>query len=154
MSALLVVQFVAVFTTAVLAAIFFGDRMGNSYARPRLPPACFLTFQQIQNVRFAKMMPLPILAALVCDALWLVLLRSRMETLAFQLLLGGLLSLFAAVVLTRAVNIPNNNRIARARSPPQDLSKMWARWERVHTVRTALAVLSFVLVILAFGLEL
>ena len=154
MTASLVVQLVAVFTTGLLAGIFFGDRMGNSYARPKLPPSSFLTFQQVQNVRFARMMPLPILAALVSDALWLVLLRSRMETTSFRLLLGGTIALFAAVALTRAVNIPINNRIAKAESPPPELSRMWARWERVHTVRTALAMLAFVLVLLAFGLEL
>lgn len=154
MSALLIVQLVAVFTTGLLAGIFFGDRMGNTYARPKLPPASFLTFQQIQNVRFAKMMPLPILAALVSDALWLVLLRSKMDALSFQLLLGGTLALFAAIVLTRVVNIPINNRIARAEATSPDLWKMWARWERVHTLRTVLAVLAFALVVLAFGLEL
>jgi uncharacterized membrane protein len=153
-SALLFVQLVAVFTTGLLAGIFFGDRMGNTYARPKLPTASFLTFQQVQNIRFAKMMPLPILAALVSDVLWLVLLRSKMDTLSFRLLLGGLLALFAAVVLTRAVNIPINNRIAKADAPPPDLLRMWARWERVHTLRTALALLSFALVVLAFGLEL
>jgi hypothetical protein len=28
---------------------------------------------------------------------------------------------------------------------------MWKRWERVHTVRTAFAVLAFLLELLAFG---
>ena len=69
MSALLIVQLVAVFTTGLLAGIFFGDRVGNSYARPKLPPSAFVTFQQVQNVRFARMMPLPILAALVASRL-------------------------------------------------------------------------------------
>jgi uncharacterized membrane protein len=155
-SALLVVQLVAVFTTGLLAGIFFGDRVGNSYARPKLPPSSFLIFQQAQNVRFARMMPLPILAALVSDALWMVLLRDHMDTPSFRLVAGGTLALFLAVVLTRVVNIPINNRLAKwnPSSPPSDFTSTWARWERVHTVRTALAVLSFALVLAAFGLEL
>lgn len=154
MSALLAVQLVSVFTTGLLAGIFFGDRMGNSYARPKLSASAFVTFQQVQNVRFARMMPLPILAALVSDVLWLVLLRDHMDLSSFRLLAVGTLALFLAVVLTRVVNIPINNRLAKwsSASPPSDFTSTWARWERVHTVRTILAVLSFALVLAAFGL--
>jgi uncharacterized membrane protein len=155
MSALLVVQLLALFTTGLLAGIFFGDRMGNSFARPRLPPSAFVTFQQVQNHRFARMMPLPILAALVSDALWLVLLRKRMGTPSFILVAAGTLALVLCVVITRTVNIPINDRLAtwNAFSPPLDMARIWARWERVHTLRTVLAVLSFALVLLAFGLD-
>jgi uncharacterized membrane protein len=155
MSALVIVQLLALFTTGLLSGIFFGDRMGNSYARPKLPPGCFVTFQQSQNARFAKMMPLPIFAALVSDALWLVSLRDRMGTTSFLLVLSSTLALFLCVVITRTVNIPINNRLAQwsPSSPPADLARIWARWERVHTVRTALAVLSFALILLAFGLS-
>ena len=41
-------------------------------------------------------------------ALWLVLLRNRMETPSFLLLCAGTLALFLCVVITRAVNIPIN----------------------------------------------
>jgi uncharacterized membrane protein len=155
-SALLIVQLVSVFTTGLLAGIFFGDRMGNSYARPKLPPSAFVTFQQVQNVRFARMMPLPILAALVSDAMWLVLLRGHMDTRSFGLVAGGTLALFLALAITRVVNIPINNRLARwsPASPPSDFTGTWERWERFHTVRTILAVLSFALMVFAFGLEL
>jgi len=155
-SALLIVQLVALFATGLLAGIFFGDRMGNSYARPKLPPSAFVIFQQVQNVRFARMMPLPILAALVSDTLWMVLLRDHMDTPSFRLVAGGSLALFLAVAITRLVNIPINNRLAKwnPASPPSDFASTWARWERVHTVRTILAVLSFALVLAAFGLEL
>ena len=154
MSALLAVQLVSVFTTGLLAGIFFGDRMGNSYARPKLSASAFVTFQQVQNVRFARMMPLPILAAVVSDALWMVLLRDHMNTTGFRFLAVGTLALFLAVVLTRVVNIPINNRLGKwsSASPPSDFTSTWARWERVHTVRTILAVLSFALVLAAFGL--
>jgi uncharacterized membrane protein len=153
MSALLAVQLVALFTTGLLAGIFFGDRMGNSYARPRLPAGAFVTFQQVQNAKFAKMMPLPILAAGVSSALWMVLLRKRIDTPDFLLVAAGTLALVVCVGITRAVNIPINNRVAQwsASSPPQDVSRIWKRWERVHTVRTAFAVLAFALQLLAFG---
>ena len=153
MSALLAVQIVALFATGLLAGIFFGDRMGNSYARPKLPAGSFVTFQQIQNARFARMMPLPILAAGVASALWMVLLRKRVDTPDFLLVAAGTLALVICVGITRAVNIPINNLVAKwsASSPPQDVSRIWKRWERVHTARTAFAVLAFLLELLAFG---
>jgi len=154
-SALLVVQLVAVFTTGLLAGIFFGDRVGNSYARPKLPPSSFVIFQQAQNVRFARMMPLPILAAFVSNALWMVLLRSRMGAESFALVVAATASLLVAVVLTRIVNIPINDRVAKATAaaPPPELPRVWARWERVHTVRTVFSVLAFACDLVALGLN-
>jgi uncharacterized membrane protein len=153
MSTLLAVQLVALFTTGLLAGIFFGDRAGNTYARAKLPPSGFVIFQQAQNARFARMMPLPIVAALVSSALWLVLLRSHTATASFALVAAGTLALVLTVGLTRAVNIPINERLAKASasSPPPDLARRWARWERVHTVRTVLAVLAFLCELLALG---
>ena len=115
MSAILVVQGIAVFTTGLLAGILFGDRAGNSYARAKVPAAAFLAFQREQNRRFAAMMPLPILAAAVASAAWLVLVRSRSGAPDFVLLAAGAACLVLIVAITRIVNIPINRRIdARA----------------------------------------
>lgn len=57
MSAAGAVGFVAVFSTGLLAGIFFGDRRGATLARRELPPAGFVKFQQVQHVHFARMMP-------------------------------------------------------------------------------------------------
>ena len=83
----------------------------------------------------------------------MVLLRKRVDTPDFALVAAGTLALVICVGITRAVNIPINNRVATwsASSPPQDVHRMWKRWERVHTVRTAFAVLAFLLELLAFG---
>ncbi len=111
MSAILVVQGIAVFTTGLLAGILFGDRAGNSYARAKVPAAAFPAFQREQNRRFAAMMPLPILAAAVASAAWLVLVRSRSGAPDFVLLAAGAACLVLIVAITRIVNIPINRRI-------------------------------------------
>jgi hypothetical protein len=36
-------------------------------------------------------------------------------------------------------------------SPPPEAMNTWARWESAHTARTVIAVVGFVLLILAFG---
>jgi uncharacterized membrane protein len=143
MSFLLVVEWIAVFSTGLIAGILFGDRAGNTYARRRLAPDAFISFQREQNRRFAAMMPLPILAAVVASSAWLVLLRDRFATPEFALAAAGTTCLILAVVMTRAVNIPINDRIDAATGPPRDLEKIWTRWERVHTVRTGFALLAF-----------
>jgi hypothetical protein len=137
-SVLLAVQAIAVFTTGLLAGILFGDRAGNSYARPKLPAAAFLAFQREQNRRFAAMMPLPILAAVVASAAWLILIRARAGAPDFVLVASGSACLAMFVAITRLVNIPINNRIDAG-----DGASLWPRWERAHSVRTAFAVLAF-----------
>lgn len=153
MSALVVVRIIAVFSTGLIAGILFGDRMGNTFARPELAPGSFIRFQQIQNVHFARMMPFPIVAAILASVVWLVLIRSRAGTPSFVFLALGTVAVIAAVAITRVVNIPINDQLVNwsASAPPPDLVSIWARWEKAHTIRTVLAVLGFALELLAWG---
>jgi len=58
------------------------------------------------------------------------------------------------VQITRAVNVPINNQLMTwsAAAPPANLRELWAPWERVHTIRTIVAVGAFVLEAVALGL--
>jgi uncharacterized membrane protein len=152
-SALLVIQLVALFSTGLLAGIFFGDRAGNTYSRVRLSPEGFVAFQREQNKRFAAMMPLPILAAIVASAAWLVMMRDRAATLAFWLAAAGTAALVLVVAITRIVNIPINNRVEAGKAEPVAVRRLWPRWERAHTVRTVFAVLAFACELVALALE-
>jgi uncharacterized membrane protein len=147
------VRFVAVLSTGLLAGIFFGDRMGASFARPELSPSSFVTFQQVQHVHFVKMMPVLMGIAILSSSAWLVLIRSRIGTVSFLFLALGTLAYISVLVLTRVVNVPINNQLMTwtASSPPPDVMKIWTRWEQVHTVRTVIAVLGFACEVLAFG---
>jgi hypothetical protein len=51
------------------------------------------------------------------------------------------------------VNVPINNRLMKWKieAPPADLMQQWAPWERVHTVRTLLATIAFVLQVIALS---
>jgi uncharacterized membrane protein len=153
MSVLPVARFVAVFSTGLLAGIFFGDRMGASFARPALSPSSFVKFQQIQHVHFVKMMPILIGIAILSSVAWLVLIRVRMGSPEFVFLALATLAYISVLVLTRTFNVPINNQLMtwNASSPPSDVMEIWARWEQVHTVRTFLAVLGFAFESLALG---
>ncbi len=155
MSFLAVVRFVSVLSTGLLAGIFFGDRMGASFARPELSPSSFVRFQQAQHARFAKMMPVLMGIAILSSLIWLALSRPRAGSAGFVFLGFGALAFISVLVLTRAVNVPINNQLMTwsASSPPADAMQIWARWEQVHTIRTFLAVLGFGCELLAFGVS-
>jgi uncharacterized membrane protein len=155
MSAFVVVRVIAVLSTGLLAGIFFGDRMGASFARPELSPSSFVKFQQMQHVHFVKMMPVLTGIALLSSIAWLVLIRSRIGTVSFLLLALGTLAYISVLILTRTINVPINNQLMTwsAASPPPDAMKIWARWEQVHTVRTFLAVFGFACEVLAVGVS-
>ena len=152
MSALLAVQVVAVFATGLIAGILFGDRSGNTYARVKLTPEAFVAFQREQNKKFTAMMPLPMLAAVVASAAWLVLAKGRMGTTAFWLAAAGTAANVLVVAITRIVNIPINNRVDAGKAEPMSVRRLWPRWERAHTVRTGLALLAFACELVAFAL--
>lgn len=141
-----VVEWIAVFSTGMIAGILFGDRAGNTYARRRLTTDAFGAFQREQNRRFAKMMPLPILAGVVSSSAWLVLQRDRAGMPDYWLIAAGTTSLILFTAITRMVHIPINNRLNAAKSSAAEteaVRRLWQRWEKVHTVRTAFAVLAF-----------
>lgn len=148
MTILLAVQGIAVFATGLLAGILFGDRAGNSFARGKLQAPAFLAFQREQNRRFAAMMPLPIVAAVVASSAWLVLARSRSGSPEFMFLAAGLACLVVWIAITRLVNIPINGRVDAG-----DGIALWPRWERAHTVRTVFAVLAFACELAALALS-
>ena len=153
MTVLAVVRVVAVFSTGLLAGIFLGDRMGASFARPALSPSSFVKFQQIQHVHFVKMMPILMGIAILSSVAWLVLIWPGIGSAAFILLALGTLAYISVLVVTRTINVPINNQLMtwNAASPPPDVTEVWARWERVHTVRTCVAVVGFAFELLAFS---
>ena len=127
--------------------------MGASFARPALSPSSFVTFQQIQHVHFARMMPILIGTALLSSLAWWILSRPRIGSAEFAFLALGTLASISVIVVTRTVNVPINNQLMtwNASSPPMDVREIWARWEQMHTVRTLLALLGFVSELGAFG---
>jgi len=155
MTALVVIRFVAIFLTGLLAGIHFGDRMGASFARPKLSPSGFVTFQQEQIAHFARMMPALSVVAILSSVTWLVLIWSQLGTAAVVFLALGTLAFIVVAILTRSVNVPINKQVMTwsAASPPSDVMEIWARWERVHTIRTVLAVLGFACELIALGLS-
>jgi len=94
------------------------------------------------------MMPPLVLGSVVATLTWTFLARVQGPDLGVWLLALASLALVVAAALTRAINIPINSQLMTwsTEAPPSHLREVWTRWEKVHSIRTALAVA-------AFGLE-
>jgi uncharacterized membrane protein len=150
---LVIVRVIATVCTGLAAGIFLGHRRGVSLATRSLAPSSFLQLQQIIHVHFVRMMPLLTLAAAAGSVIWAILLRNEWRAPRFWLVSAAALGVLSTVVMTRAVNVPINNRLMKWKieAPPADLMQQWAPWERVHTVRTFLATIAFVLQVIALS---
>jgi uncharacterized membrane protein len=150
---LVIVRAVATVCTGLAAGIFLGHRRGVSLATRSLAPSSFLQLQQIIHLHFVRMMPPLMLSAAAGSVTWAILLRDEWRAPRFWLVSAAALGMLSAVVMTRAVNVPINNRLMtwKVEAPPADLMQQWAPWERVHSVRTALATTALVLQVVALS---
>ena len=150
MNLIAVIHFVALLSTGLLAGIFLGDRVGLGFARPVLPPGCFVQLQQIQHRHFVRMMPVLQLAALLSTVAWLFFLRSSIRSPGFVLIACASAGLVCVFLLTLRVNVPINNTLMTwsASAPPANAMEVWKSWEQVNTVRAILAPIAFALVVL------
>jgi Domain of unknown function (DUF1772) len=75
--------------------------------------------------------------ALLTAIAWLLLIRSRWTSVEFWLMVLSACGVMLIVALTRAVNVPLNNRLMtwNIDTPPADLRQMWAPWDRENTIR-------------------
>jgi uncharacterized membrane protein len=138
-----------------MRGIILGDRMGASYARLALSLADFIRFQQIQHLHFKPLL-LPIIVGSVVSGLaWIWLVRSRWKSTEFWFAAGGTAAMIIAAALTRIVNFPINDALMtwNAAAPPPNARELWAPWEHVHTIRSALSVGAFALQLLALNTQ-
>lgn len=109
-----------------------------------LSPSSFVRFQQAVHRVFVRMMPPLTITPVLAGLGWLALDRSA--GWQYWLVAAATAGMMLSFGLTLAVNVPINNRLMtwNASSPPADLKQVWQPWERVHTIRTGIAVCAFV----------
>jgi uncharacterized membrane protein len=115
-----------------------------------VPPSAFVQLQQVIHIQFVRMMPPLILSAVGGALTWTVLLRDSWQAAQFWLVAGASLAMLGVLVMTRAVNVPINDRLMtwNVAAPPGDLAAQWRPWERTNSIRTVLAFVALVLEVL------
>jgi uncharacterized membrane protein len=135
------IRVVAVVCVGLKAGVFLGHRAGPQYALQKLSSSGFVQFQQVVHTHFVRFMPPLTLAALLSTLIWLVSLRSQWTSVEFWLVAASTCGLACSAVMTRAVNVPLNNKLMtwNVDAPPGNLRELWKPWDRVNTIRSFLA---------------
>ena len=153
MNALTVVQVVALLCSGLKAGALLGDRAGARFARPVLSPSSFVKFQQVQLLRWDKLMPVLSSVAVLSSIAWLVMIRHGIGNIAFTLVALAAAANTASMIFALMGCWPINKQLMTwsPASPPPDMMNTWERWERVNDIRTVLAVFAFACVIMGFA---
>ena len=137
-----VAQATTIVLFALVMGVFWGTWFSLSRTMYRLSGETFVAVghQMIQNlgVPMAILLPLALLSALVT----LLLLGRAGRGPSFWWAVAGFLLLFAALVVTLAVEVPIDNQIQNwtAATLPGDWRSIQSRWELWHTIRTFLSI--------------
>jgi uncharacterized membrane protein len=155
MDVLTIVRVVAIVCAGLKAGIFLGYRAGPQYALTKLSPSSFVQFQQVVHLHYVRFMPPLTLTALLTALAWLVMIRSRWASPEFWLIAASTCGIVLIAAMTRAVNVPINNRLMtwKIDEPPSDLRKMWAPWDRVNTIRAFVSTGVLILEAVALSLR-
>jgi len=150
MRLLAMVRVIAVVCTGLIAGIFLGY-LASAPARGALSASSFVQHQQIVHVYYGRIMPPLILAAVLAGLTWLLLMRSQWRGAEFWLIAAFTGGIVIIGVLTRTVNVPLNEQLMTwsIAAPPTNLRELWSPWEDSHIIRTAVAVVAFVLAVVA-----
>jgi uncharacterized membrane protein len=148
---MVIVPIVALICTGLVAGIFLGHRAGVSLAMPVLSPSSFVQLQQIIHRTFVRMMPVLNIGSVLSSVLWAVLQGVHGRTGEFWLVSGAAVLMICIFAMTLGINVPINKRLMtwNPAAPPHDLSTLWRPWERVHSVRTLLAIVAFAAEVIA-----
>jgi hypothetical protein len=138
-------RFFQLLLTGLYTGLLFGDRLGVTPIRPKLPAAAFVLYQQELHLRFGKLMPVLLAGSLLAGVVSLVLLRRNYRSREFIFTMIAVVCTVCVVILTRLINVPINETLMtwQVSSPPENVMQLWAPWEGSHTIRTVIAVLGF-----------
>jgi len=138
-SAQAVARFSSLMLSALSTGVFFGTRTSLGPSTKDFTPSTYVEVQQatIRNLRPVMGALLP--AAVVVNAVVVILSRRDAGSRpAFRLTSGGLAAQVAALTLTAAIELPINAQVLTwaPDEPPHGWEATRDRWAWVHTART------------------
>jgi uncharacterized membrane protein len=149
---LTICRFIQLLFMGLYTGILFGDRIGISPVRPKLPATSFVLLQQDLHLRFGKLMPVLLFGSLLSGIVVLILRRRDFSSRAFIFTAVAVVCTALVVILTLLINVPVNETLMtwQAATPPENVMQLWEPWEGSHTLRTLIALVG--LAALSFAL--
>ena len=149
-----IIRMIAVSCAGLLAGIYLADR-ASAPARMGLDSSSFILYQQTVHKTYVRMMPPLVIGAIFTVLGWILMIRVQWQGLEFWLLAVAICSIIFVAAITRAVNVPLNQKLMtwNAATPPEDLKEQWAPWEKVDSIRTVVMLSAFVIEIFVLCLE-
>lgn len=138
---------VAVVSSGLMAGLLFGDWLGPSFARSAMNASNFVQFQQIVHINYLRTLPALSTIAVAAPILWLIMLRTRSDSIEFKILLGAAVAIAIGYTITFVFNVPIKNQLEtwNYAAPPANAREVWNQWEKAHVVRTIFWVVGFFL---------
>ena len=152
---MLVVLKIARFVNLLLVALLAGLLVGVAFVEVALldlPASVYAAVQKPKHEVFEPVMPIFVTLVIASGLLVLFLMRREFKSLVFALTLVGVLGTVALMISTVLVNVPINAEIMDAwsvESPPANWAEVRDRWNFFHGLRTILAVVALVCLLLA-----
>jgi len=137
-----IVHFVTVMLYVLVAGVMWGTWLSLGRTMTRYDATTFLTDGQHMIDNLAAVMAVLMIGAVAAGVLSTALLFRRGATAAAWMALTGLVLMVAVLVVTLAVEVPIDNKIAdwTVSTLPSDWEDIRARWAGFHTLRTFLSL--------------
>lgn len=146
--------FVAALGSAVMAGTFAVFSIAVMRALDRLPLPQAIAAMQSVNIAILNPVFLGIFVGtgIICIILPIASLTDWSTTRASWMFAGGLLYLLGTLLVTIALNVPLNNRLALIRADAPDAettwrtySTVWTRWNHVRALASLAATAAFMM---------
>ena len=147
---LTIARFVNLFLVALLAGLLVGVFIVER-ALLEVDSSVYTAVQKPKHEVFEPIMPVFNTLVIVSGLMVLLLIRNR-KTWVFGLTAIGVLCTIALTTTTLLVNVPINSEIINTwsvKNPPADWAQVRDRWNLFHAIRTALAVVALLCLLLA-----
>ena len=132
-----VLQLVVVFFAALATGGLMVNWIGLGRAMSRLSVATYVEFHQATNQTFDPYMPIVVMGA-VLGGIVLAIPFQGIHSLSGELAIAGSVCYAAVIAIALTTNVRINYQIARwsVQSPPDNWTRIRARWVRFHIIRT------------------
>jgi uncharacterized membrane protein len=141
-------QLASTVLVGVVAGIFVATQLGQVRVQRTLAARDFTLVKHSFEIALGRIMPALVVAAGFSLVVALALAITATDLVVLLLTMAALALWIAVVIVTLVFNAPVNAQAARWHpdSPPTDWEALRARWHLGQTIRTPLAVASFVCV--------